>query len=168
MPRAAPGPTGACNLQVQKGNLMQSGDDDRLGRVQGYVDLSNSIRHYANLQFAQLPVFIAISGGILALLKGEGLFKPIWLRFCLEIGGVLIGLFFLAMSRRVSDYWDHRVAQAKRLEQTLAVSQYSEPPPKKRLCNNRRAVAGVYWVVTCFFGILAVRHAICFCLDCAG
>jgi len=138
---------------------MQDGENNASARIQGYVDLSNSIRHYANLQFAQLPVFVAIAGGILALLKDEGYFKPVWVRFCLEVGGVFVGLFFLAMSNRVSDYWDHRVAQAKRLEERLGIVQYKEGPSKRRL-NNRRAVAGVYWVVTCFFGILAVRHAI--------
>jgi len=144
---------------------MQNGENDASARIQGYVDLSNSIRHYGNLQFAQLPVFIAVAGGLLALLKGEGRFDPVWLRFCLEVGGVLIGLFFLAMSRRISDYWDHRVTQAKRLEEPLGINQYKEAPPKQRLWNNRRAVAGVYWVITCFFGILAIRHAILFCLS---
>ncbi len=137
-------------------------------RIQGYVDVSNSIRHYANLQFAQLPVFIAIAGGILVLLKDQGSIEPVWLRFLLEMGGVLVGLCFLAMSRRVSDYWDHRVEQAKSLEPALGISQYSESPSTERWLNNRKAVAGVYLVITCFFGVLAVRQAVLLCLNAAA
>ena len=64
-------------------------------QMQIYIDLSNTLRHYGNLQFAQLTVFIAIAAGIFTHLNGSSQQKQTCFRIPLEFGAAVLGVLFL-------------------------------------------------------------------------
>ena len=114
-----------------------------------YLDVSNNLRHYGNLQFAQLTLYIAISAGALAQLYGQHSVTGV-ARVLLCVAGAAAGMAFLLCSRRVSEYWNARVRRAKEIEWSLGFAQYWRPVPKK-FVSNRLAVAGVYWTIIVVF-----------------
>ena len=123
--------------------------------IEGYKDISENLRHYGKMQFAQLTVYVAISAGVLALIAGSKTLEPSWLSVVVEGVAALLGVFFLTMSARVSDYWEKRADQAKNLEALLGFEQYLGKPDI-RYMPTRAAVAGVYWTLIIAFVLFAV------------
>jgi hypothetical protein len=113
---------------------------------QEYADVSSNLRHYGNMQFAQLTIFFVVTAGLFWNVASGGEKLNGVVLAVLKTSGILLSMLFLLMSRRVSDYWNKRVTRAKQLEDILGYHQYRRPP-KKRLFNNRVAVALVYWTV---------------------
>ena len=133
-------------------------DANLSGLQQEYADVSNNIRHYSQLQFAQLTLCIAIIAGLLSILFGSSNVSNQFLRTSLEIAGILLASLFYFMSVRVQEYWDARVNRAKEIEVKIGFSQYSTTPPKKFL-SNRLAVDLVY-------GLIALLFVICVIIEC--
>lgn len=102
--------------------------------VQEYLDVGNTLRHYGNLQFAQMTLCVAMAAGALSVLLGKESVKLCWVRLILEIGSTVIALMFLTMSARVSEYWDARCGRAIEIERQLGFGQYSTPSQKRGFC----------------------------------
>lgn len=90
-----------------------------------YKDLSDNMRHYGNMRFVQLTLFIALTAG---LLKAIFTFDPALaslVKFVLKIGGVITAVVFLIMEERAADYWHHFRRRAVELEKQIGFQQYS-------------------------------------------
>ncbi len=137
----------------------QAGGTDNAGKVEDrvsveqqlameeYKDVSANLRHYSNMQFAQMTICMAVIATVLFKIIGDKALQG-GLRIAVLVAGIVLTGAFLIMSRRVSVYWDKFVKRACELEEVLGFSQYKRKPECPCISlNNRTAVAIVYWVI---------------------
>lgn len=94
-----------------------------------YADLSQNMRHYGNVRFAQLTLFSAITAGLAKVALENAAQWPQSLRITLCVAGILVALSFWTMEERAADYWHHFRRRADKLETT--VLQYQQYSTKK-------------------------------------
>ncbi len=117
-----------------------------------YMDASSNIRHWSTLRFAQLTIYIAITGGLLNVYFGRGPL-PAVSAILLSIAGVLLSILFLILQERTMMWWYMFVVRADELEKDLGFRQYSARPPAG-LFSSRNAIRLlfalmiIFWVVT--------------------
>jgi hypothetical protein len=78
--------------------------------VEEYKDISEHIRFYGNMRFGTLTIFVALTGGLIALVFGKDSLSPpltpfpdSWIfspRFALKLSGLLIASAFWVMEER--------------------------------------------------------------------
>lgn len=132
-------------------------EDSLLAQRVAYQEICASIRAYTNLEFAQMTIYVALSGGLLAgwLSTASNAIVDV----SIATVGILIGVCFWFMSRRVSEYWDEFITRAIRIERTLGVANFSAGAPKKKFWKNRTSLSVVYWTLIGSFGLLLVLSA---------
>jgi len=86
-----------------------------------YLDAGEHMRAYANLRFAQLTLFLAISAGILSALVTKDSLAP---RMTLKVGGLVVALVFFILEERSTGFWKHYKDRAKELEVVMQCWQY--------------------------------------------
>lgn len=117
-----------------------------------YEDISNNLRHYGNLQFTQLTVFVVINLAMINLMFG-GTNTSHLPRIILEVMGLSLSTLFFVMNNRVTAHWSTYSKRAMELEKILGYRQYTNRPPSGKF-SNRNAVSGVYmllaslWILT--------------------
>lgn len=118
-----------------------------------YIDASNNARLFQTVRFAQLTIFMALTGGLLAVTfsKIAAPTEPLAAAM-LKVGGILVTLLFWVLHERTMLYWRHFVARASELEAELGFRQYSSRPPAGLISGNNTMRAlyvamAVFWVV---------------------
>jgi hypothetical protein len=129
-------------------NAMSQGDPK-----DEYRDLSDNMRQYGNLRFAQLTLFIASTAALLNATLTPGLPFTTELRFLLKIGGVITAIVFWVMEERAADYWHHFRRRAVELEKQLGYQQYTTRPARTFITATNAARLFyasllVFWVIT--------------------
>lgn len=104
--------------------------------MEEYKDLSNNIRTNANLRFAQLTIFVALTSGLVTSYTGA---ITHYSKSTVNISsfpadmyaviGILITVAFWIMDERTRDYMEVFRKRARDLEQTLEYRQYSIAEP---------------------------------------
>ncbi len=100
-----------------------------------YLDLSTSIRHWGNMRFAQLTVFIALTAGMFAAVYHQDFAQSGLPELMVKIGGCAVAVIFWRMDERVVQYWCSAKARAIQLEDTLGYGQYRSAPPRGFFCS---------------------------------
>lgn len=116
-----------------------------------YKDLSDNMRHYANMRFAQLTIFVALTGGLIMVVFSKDVPDSPLAKVVLKLTGIFIAVMFWIMEERAADYWHHFRKRAVELEDLLGYRQYKDRPTGKFLTatNASRAIyAGVivFWI----------------------
>lgn len=99
-----------------------------------YKDLSDNMRHYGNMRFAQLTLYFGLTA---ALITGVFVTDPpldVSVRTALKIFGAISALAFAVMEERATDYWRHFRRRAVRLESEMGYKQYSSRPETCLIC----------------------------------
>ena len=104
--------------------MSNSGDLQEL-----YKDLSENMRQYTNMRFAQLTIFVALTGSLVVVGFGGSLAKPN--SIVLAVVGILIAVVFWVMEERAADFWHHFKDRAVELESQLNYRQYTDLPTAK-------------------------------------
>ena len=91
-----------------------------------YKECIENLRNYGNMRFAQLTLFIALTGGLLALIIQFSSSLEAWLCYALKIGGLAVAFIFLLAEERVTAYWRHFRRRADKLEENLGYKSYSD------------------------------------------
>ncbi len=91
------------------------------------------MRHYANMRFAQLTLYFALTAGLMSSVFMADPALPAPLRQVLKLLGAVAGCAFGLMEERAADYWHHFRKRAEALEKTLGYAQYSNRPEAKVL-----------------------------------
>lgn len=118
-----------------------------------YLDVSENMRQWANIRFAQMTLFAAITAGILAGLFQNGSTQLGVSRIALKIGGIIVTFVFGFLDQRAMIYWRHFRQRAVELEKALGFRQYTSAPTA-RFLNSANAVRVLYltvvliWVVS--------------------
>jgi len=103
-----------------------------------YLDASNNQRQFQTMRFAQLTVYLALTGVLLNLLLGGSAAKPGYVRLILEAGGLLITLLFWIHQERTMAYWNHFVRRAAELEEELGFQSTARGPKPASSLPSRR------------------------------
>jgi len=93
-----------------------------------YELLCESIRHYSNMRFAQLTLYFALTGGLVAFLYGPTSPPSSTIRLLLLIAGAVSAAAFGVMEERATAYWRHFRNRAEELEKLLRYSQFTTRP----------------------------------------
>ena len=121
-----------------------------------YLDASANQRQFQTLRFAQLTVFLAISGVLLNTLLSPTFQLPDVGRYSLKAGGLMVALLFWVHQERTMAYWNHFVKRAAELEVELGFQQY-RTRPKSGLFSSFKAMrlffllTAVFWVGSFFW-----------------
>jgi len=122
-----------------------------------YKDLSDNLRNYANMRFAQLTLFFALTAGLMSILFTQD--PPLCdsLRLCLKVVGAITAAAFGVMHERVVDHWFDFEDRAKALEAQLGYRQYTDRRRKKvfTVTNSVRVLvwgAVPIWILSTFLG----------------
>jgi hypothetical protein len=103
-----------------------------------YKDISNNLRFYGNLRFAQLTLFFAITVGLLTVIfKLEPKLEP-QPKLFLELIGLTITFVFWRMEESSTRMWRHYVDCAQILEKQLDFRQYSSRYPDNPINNPKK------------------------------
>jgi len=122
-----------------------------------YRDVGENIRHWQNMRFTSMTVFIAVMAGLLAALFQWSANLTSVARISVRIAGVLAVLVFWVQDERIVQYWQHFLARARALEKELGFQQYSSTPPRNRILTSGNAIRFLYfmffvfWIATLVF-----------------
>lgn len=116
--------------------------------LEEYKDLSNNMRHYSNVQFAQLTVLITVTAGLIALLFIHNPYLTPFAKDTIRYSGILITIFFWMIIFSSTYLWGKFICHAAELENILSFKQYSQliDAPKFRI---RPGSCGLHLI--CFF-----------------
>ena len=117
-----------------------------------YLDVSNNLRHWNTLRFAELTIYIAIIGAMMNVVFGKPAPLPITISSLVKIAGVLVSILFLILQERTMAYWYKFVERAAELEEVLGFEQYKRRP-KARVITGRSAVRLFFLVIILFWVI---------------
>jgi hypothetical protein len=117
-----------------------------------YKDISENLRHYANMRFKQLTLFSVLTGVILgALTKGD--WGGCGSVMILKIIGICIVITFGIMEERAADYWHAFVRRAVEIEKEIGYRQYSGRPGGRFITATNATrflyiVTFIFWIVS--------------------
>jgi hypothetical protein len=113
-----------------------------------YLDASENMRHYGNMRFLHLTLFVAITG---TLLNEFSFGKPSIRELLFALLGLLNCWVFAVMERRINQYFNHYWSVAGSLERDLRLigGQHSTRKNVKiaLLLTSARAVALLFVVI---------------------
>ena len=112
--------------------------------IEEYKDLSNNMRHYANMRFAQLTLYFALTAGLVTVLFTVSPPLSDNLRLVLKIVGVLASAAFGVMEERAADYWHRFCHRVVDIEKLLGYKQYTDRPTAK-VFSATNAARSVLW-----------------------
>jgi len=108
------------DFDVQREVTMANGNSS-----EEYRDLSDNMRHYGNMRFAQLTLYFALTAGLVTVLFTVSPPLSENLRLALKIIGAIASAAFGIMEERAADYWHHFRRRAVDIEESLGYKQYT-------------------------------------------
>lgn len=124
-------------------------------RLEEYRQVSENLRLYANLRFAQMTLFFVATGALLAALGKEGGLARFFSPPAFAVGGLVVVAAFAVMEQSAVRYWFHYRGRAVELERDLGLRQYTDRARKLRL--GLSATSAVRFL---FFGVAVVWLAV--------
>lgn len=123
-----------------------------------YQEATSIMRHAGTLQLAALTAFVAITGGLLALIYVTTNSMPNQIKLAIKYGGLLISLLFLLIGVSNSFFWGHFARRACKLEGNLNYKLYSTLPgaPKFNLIRPTRTAIWFLYIATAIFWLFAI------------
>ncbi|HSR33295.1 MAG TPA: hypothetical protein VLY63_22245, partial [Anaerolineae bacterium] len=94
-----------------------------------YLDASDNIRHWNTLRFAELTIYIALTGALLNAILGKSPPLPPLVSAPAKIAGLVVTVLFFVLQERTMLYWYSFIHRAAELEKELGFQQYSTRPP---------------------------------------
>ena len=91
-----------------------------------YLDASDNIRHWNTLRFAELTIYIALTGALLNTIIGRSPPLPQAVSIPAKIAGVLVTILFFVLQERTMLYWYNFVERAADLEKELGFQHLRE------------------------------------------
>ena len=121
-----------------------------------YVDVSHNLRQFMTMRFAQLTVYLGLTGVLLNLVfTGNAKVSP-YGSLVLQVGGLVITLIFWVHQERTMAYWNHFMRRAIELEADLGFQQYSTRPSTRGITSFKAmrlffAIMTLFWVSSFFW-----------------
>lgn len=120
-----------------------------------YLEVGANMRQFGNIRFSQMTLFVALTGGLLAVLLQNATLSDM-AEITLKIGGAIFTFLFWIMDARAMAYWNHYRERGIELEKKLGFKQYSTSPARKFFSATNAfrllyLVIFIYWIITIFF-----------------
>ncbi len=121
-----------------------------------YLDASDNIRHWNTLRFAELTIYIALTGALLNAIVGKSPPLPPVVSAPAKVAGILVTILFFVLHERTMLYWYNFVERAAELEKELGFQQYSSRP-RAGIITGRNAmrlfflIMALFWVISLFW-----------------
>lgn len=109
-----------------------------------YKDLSDNMRHYGNMRFAQLTLYFALTAGLMSIVFTTDPPLDMGIKLVLMLVGAIAAAAFGIMEERTADNWHHFRRRATELEKSLGYQQYTDRPQYKYLTATNAARAMVW------------------------
>ena len=103
------------------------------GVIEEYKEVSSNMRTYINMRFAQLTLFIAITGVLIKVLFVNDVSTSYPFQVTLKIAGLIVGIVFFIMEESATDFFHHYRKRAIELDDLLGFKQYVTRPERKLL-----------------------------------
>jgi hypothetical protein len=117
-----------------------------------YLDVSDNIRHWNTLRFAELTIYIALTGAMLNAITGNSPPLPTLVSAQAKIAGLAVTILFLVLQERTMLYWYSFIQRAAELEKELGFQQYSSRPPAG-IITGRNAMRVFFLIMVLFWFI---------------
>lgn len=127
-------------------------------RLAVYKDISENLRHYGNMRFAQLTLFFIITGGLFTAAFNERFEISSYGELFIYVAGIISTLVIWIMETSSTNYWCHYKEQAKNIEISLGISQYNNNKSPWYL-SATYAVALLFFSVFIFWAFLLFKIA---------
>jgi hypothetical protein len=159
--------------KLKKKELKQLAKDSERNKIETYLNLrqeytevNQNLRHYGNMRFGQLTIFIALTGGLVVLVLTK--LNPISqqkLKIPFEFLGIFISLMFWRIEYSSTRKWIGFKERANELEIKLDYKQLRESP-RPGYWNATRAIKLLYWSIIAFWIIAFVYHTVLWLSPC--
>jgi hypothetical protein len=93
-----------------------------------YADVSTNLRQFMTMRFAQLTLYLALTGFLVKTLLDETNSPRPFVTVVLQVAGVITTLLFWVHQERTQAYWNHFAQRATELEKELGFKQYTDRP----------------------------------------
>jgi hypothetical protein len=124
-----------------------------------YREVSENIRHWQQLRFIAMTVFMAVSAGLMSASFQWKTNLTLITSISIRIMGVLSVIIFWIQDERIVQYWLHYSARAKDLEKDLKFKQYSTTPPRNRIITSGNAMRLLYIMFFVFWTATLIFHS---------
>ncbi len=115
-----------------------------------YLDASANQRQFQTIRFAQLTVYLALTGFLINLLFSHPESMTPLVRILLKSAGLITTLLFGVHQVRTEAFWSHFVRRAAELEEELGFKQYSTRP-RSGFISSFKAMRAFFIVLTLFW-----------------
>lgn len=95
-----------------------------------YLDVSENMRHYGNMRFAQLTLFAGITAGLLSIMVA-GSPPSGSLKVTIPLGGLVVTFAFWIIEERAALFFHSYRRRSVELEQLLGYRQHTNRPEGK-------------------------------------
>lgn len=119
-----------------------------------YLDVSTNLRHWNTLRFAELTIFIAITGAMMNVVFGRSAELSRSFVILAKLAGVFVSVLFLILQERTMQWWYRFVERAAELEEELGFQQYRRRPSGHRVTG--RVAMRMFFVVIILFWIVSL------------
>jgi hypothetical protein len=119
-----------------------------------YKDLSDNLRHWNTLRFAELTIFLASTGGLLTVyFRGDP--PPAPVGTIIKVAGLVIAAMFWILQERTMMWFFNFLRRARELEAELGFQQYLSSP-RGQVITGRNAIRMFFVTMILFWGSLLV------------
>lgn len=134
--------------------------ETNLNLRQEYAEVNQNLRHYGNMRFAQLTIFIALTGGLIVFVFTK-LYPVSQLEIIIafEVLGIFISIMFLIIERSSTMKWIGFKERSNDLEKLLNYRQLTEPTYRGKW-NATRAIKSLYKGVIVFWSVALVYQIV--------
>ncbi len=115
-----------------------------------YLDASANQRQFQTIRFAQLTVYLALTGFLINLLSAHSAAMTPLVRILLKATGLISTLLFWIHQVRTEQFWTHFVKRAAELEEELGFRQYTTRPPSG-IVSSFKAMRAFFALLTLFW-----------------
>lgn len=98
-----------------------------------YIDVSNNLQHWNTLPFAELTIFITITGTMMNVVIGGSTPLPQVIFRLVKASGFLAMLLFLVLQKRTMTWWYRFVIRTVEREEVRGFDQYCHKPQSHSL-----------------------------------
>ena len=127
-------------------------------QVEEYKEIGLNLRHYSNMVYVNLTLFLTSNAAILSVIFGRDKDSgPLGTaaRVIFEAAGILLTIVFFVNEYRLRLYWHTYFSRAIAIEGQYDLSQYSAAPPRSRI-SSALAMRATYALVAAFWALTLV------------
>jgi len=126
--------------------------------IQEYLDCSNNMRHYSNHQAVLITAFIALNGGIAALVFGSETLGGHYYYLGAKLVAIAANILFSITIQNALNMWEHFFNRAITLEKKIEFEQYNSLPrylkyrtrPAKWAIQLSMVITILFWILSIF------------------